>query len=903
MHNIITTNKSDDTYNCNQLNSFFKKIKNKNCEREDITNINWDDKNNFTFKIEGNEYENFLENYIELLENGKDTFGNTSVMEKPCDIGPMYFDYDVKSNETKLVKKKDYIKIIKITNNVIKNNFKIKNNDTLKSFLLRKDEAVTTKDNILSDGFHLHYPYLILNKTERFLIYDEVKKEVIKSELFSDRKEYFVQGFDDFFDHSVIVRNNWFMYGSGKKTKGKINAYKLKYIFDHNCDQLYDKYSVGELVELFSIRNKFNKNVNIKKSSNEKLDEIEKIYIKKKKMPTDGFFINNTNNKINVKNTIQHGTEIDDDVIDAKKLVKLLKPERANSHESWIHVGWALYNISPMLLQEFISFSKTCTIKSKYEDGCCEKVWSECIRLNRKDGYKIASLHKWVKEDNSKGYSEYKQGKINKILEEGDIKTDFDVATVIYEYYKHEFVCADMEKNIWYQFKGNKWNMIQKAHGLSLKISQEVPKEFAGLYTTYIIKATEGQQQDKDKYLIKSKEIHRVIQNLKNKPFKDRIISEAANLFYNENFIRTLNQNPYIIGFDNGIFDLRTGKLRIGEPDDLVSKTVGFDYPDLDENDATVKEIESFYDKIQPDYDVNLLLKCYTASMFEGGNKDQKMVLLIGVGSNGKGTYIDLINGTFGDRSTGGYYDTISPTIFTQKRTGSSNATPELADKFDIRSLGFQEIDEDDQFHLGLMKSMTGQDKIPARPLYGQPFTYIPLFKLFAAMNTEPVINSDDNGTWRRILKIDFHTVFSSNPKKPNERIGDPDIREKITGWFPAHAWLLLNKYYPIYKKNGGLEKLIPNSVRMSTNKYKNDSNVFIEFINDNIKNDENSKLEKTVAWIIFKDWYIKCYNTKNQASHKKLMQFFEKNAYKIDKGTNGFIHGIKLIDEGINEI
>jgi P4 family phage/plasmid primase-like protien len=357
------------------------------------------------------------------------------------------------------------------------------------------------------------------------------------------------------------------------------------------------------------------------------------------------------------------------------------------------------------------------------------------------------------------------------------------------------------------------------------------------------------------------------------------------------------------LGFDNGIYDLKLGKLRDGEPDDLVSKTVGFDYEEFDVNHETVKEIELFYSKIQPDPDVNLLLKCYTASMFEGGNKDQKMVLLIGVGSNGKGTYIDLTNGTFGDRSTGGYYDTISPTVFTQKRTGSSNATPELADKFDIRSLGFQEIDADDQFHLGLMKSMTGQDKIPARPLYGQPFTYIPLFKLFAAMNTEPVINSDDNGTWRRILKIDFPTVFTSNPKKPNERKGDPDVREKLVKWYPAHAWLLLNVYYPIYKKNGGLEKLIPDSVRMSTNKYKSDSNVFIEFLTDNITHDDNSKLEKTVAWTIFKDWYLQCYNTKNTASHKKLMQFFEKNGYKIDKGVNGAIHGIKIREECVDEI
>jgi P4 family phage/plasmid primase-like protien len=910
MHNNITKNKSGTIGQNEQLTIFSDNIRNKHCQRESVTNVRWDDLNNYNFNINDNEYDKFVDAYAYLFEGNKDNFGNVSYMEKPREIGPMYFDYDVKADETKLIKKKDYIKIVTTTNEVIKKYFRVKDDNILKSFLLRKSKATKTKDDIYSDGFHLHYPYLIVNKAERFLIYHEVKNKVLSDGLLSDRQEQFKKGVEDFFDSSVIAKNNWFMYGSGKRINNEINAYKLKYMFDCDSEELHDEYSEKDLVKLFSIRNKPERNtVSIRKSASNKIIEMEKKYLKQNKKSTDEFFIeNNNNNKADSKiSSIEikpkTDTETDADVIDAKKLVKLLNPKRADSYYPWLYVGWALYNISPSLLPEFIAFSKTCTIKTQYNDGCCEKVWAECMRRDCKDGYKIASLHKWSKEDNLKEYTEYKQGKINKLLEDGDIRTDFDVATIIYENYKYEFVCADMEKGVWFQFSNHKWNIMQKAHGLSLKISQEITIEFAVLLLEITKKMVLGKEQDRDNYQKKSNEINAVIKNLKNKPFKDRIISEAALLFYKKDFIRTLNQNPYIIGFDNGIYDLKLGKLREGEPDDLVSKTLGYNFVELSENDETVKEIESFYEKIQPDPAVNLLLKCYTASMFEGGNKDQKMVLLIGVGSNGKGTYIDLVNGTLGDRSVGGYYDTISPTVFTQKRTGSSNATPELADKYDIRSLGFQEIDSDDQFHLGLMKSMTGQDKIPARPLYGQPFTYVPLFKLFAAMNTEPVINSDDNGTWRRILKIDFPTVFKSEPKKPNERRGDPDIREKIQGWNAAHSWLLLKKYYPIYKKNGGLEKLIPDSVRMSTDKYKSESNIFIEFVNDGITCKEGSKLEKSLAWTMFKDWYSACYNTKNEASHKKLMQYFQKNGFKVDKGVNGYVHGIKLREEDMDEL
>ena len=102
------------------------------------------------------------------------------------------------------------------------------------------------------------------------------------------------------------------------------------------------------------------------------------------------------------------------------------------------------------------------------------------------------------KQDNKEGYDSYRLDKINKLLDEGDIKTDFDNASIIYEYYRHEFVCVSIKKKSWFQFYNHKWNIIEDGYGLSLKISREMPKEFAKLYALYIIKSTETQQQDRD---------------------------------------------------------------------------------------------------------------------------------------------------------------------------------------------------------------------------------------------------------------------------------------------------------------------------------------------------------------------------------------------------------------------
>ena len=162
----------------------------------------------------------------------------------------------------------------------------------------------------------------------------------------------------------------------------------------------------------------------------------------------------------------------------------------------------------------------------------------------------------------------------------------------------------------------------------------------------------------------------------------------------------------------------------------------------------------------------------YCASFLEGSNKDQKFMIWTGNGMNGKGTLIDLLDNTFNGNSDG-YFGTLPPTILTQKRGSSSAATPELADKFGKRVITLQEPEGDDKIHVGFMKNITGQDKIEARPLYGDPFQYTPQFKLLVACNHLPNIPSDDGGTWRRIRVIDFGIKFTSNP--------DPNI------FLPSH--------------------------------------------------------------------------------------------------------------------
>jgi P4 family phage/plasmid primase-like protien len=1138
-----------------------------------LTHQWWDNIANINFKIREEEYDEFVEIYGKELKRNKKIL---HVMEQPKENGPLCLDFDLKQNSPeRSICSDDIIHIVSIINNIIVKYYSIKNKSTLDCYVMMKIEPFFDKAKLLySDGFHIQYPNLILNVVDRFLIYSESRKEIIKQDLFShvysvlanvkkikniadsdeqnndsdndlddketcdyykltDKEKEKIN--DEIFDQCVIIKNKWFMNGSGKNIKGDINLYQLKYIFDHNIDKKDTIPKLTELVKILSIRKINNDDcLIIPKELNEYKNiknEIKNKYIKK---PFEKFDVSKlfksvgedeqanieskTNDKITkLMSNNSYSNTTQDDIQYAKKLIKLLDKKRAISYNDWITVGWALYNISPTLLPEFLDFSKQAG--KKYDEQGCLKIWDECSRRYNNSGYSIPSLVIWVKEDNLEGYKKILRDKINTMLDKGDIKTDFDVACILKEIYKYDYKCSSIQKCVWWQFDSHRWNRIECAHTFSIKMSTDIAHEFAKLHADVMSLAVQETGQCADILQRKCKDIQTLIFNLKKGAFKERIIKESSCLFYEKNFESKLDQNNYLVGFTNGVYDLRNKLFRKGSPDDLISKTVGYAYREFKQEDDIIKDIEKFIESIQPEKDMRDYLMVYCASFLEGSNKDQKFMIWTGChainqgimmadgtikkvqdikigeqlmgddlkprnvlelvrgqgqmykiilssndefivndehilslvykgnnvysicesnnkfihsynelnndelvlktieknidpklnkyqiledfkmeiynlrdnnknilfyddivdisvktllnyynkynfinadkinlsylfesrkilfdkndlssstvldiygleivklnndnyygfkvddnnrylmdnyiithncGMNGKGSLIDLLDNTFNGDSEG-YFGALPPTVLTQKRGSSSSATPELADKFGKRVITLQEPEGDDKINTGFMKNITGQDKIEARPLYGDPFQYTPQFKLLLACNHLPNIPSDDGGTWRRIRVIDFFIKFTSDPQNKNERKSDPKLREKIKNWNQGFMWLLINVYYSMYVENEGLEKLEPERVRLSTNKYKADSNVFMEFFNEGLERDSEYTVLVNDVYDMFKGWYTNSYNDKKPLPRKKLLEYFEHNGYNIISNNKGiFIKGLKSKD------
>ena len=896
--------------------------------KDAFTHHMWNAEEHIKYNIPDSKYDEFLELYAAVADND---FGNQHIMEKPADIGPLCLDFDfdfIKENQnlnqdqdqfinSKIFTITEISDIIKEVNKIIIENFKLskkgkelvayvlfKNEPTLK---ISKDGSIKKTENdekIYKDGFHIQYPLINMSIIDKFFVYDSASTEIIKKGILKNLN--IINSIESAFDRSVIKANCWFMYSSGKNINSINQYYELYYKIDKDLNIIEKDIDRVELIKLLSIRKTNLVKIESKTDMLNEYKYLNKKYNllqKEKEEIISGLMIKNTYNnddeneesKINLNAKIMNIKNNEKNIINsdielARKLIKIISSKRASDYNDWIVIGWTLYNISPTLLPEFIEFSKL--DKIKYEDGCCKKEWQRCQdwkEYGYKRGYTIGSLKHYAKEDNPEEFKKINIEKVNKLLEEADTNTDNDIAQVIKELYYHEFRCSSIKNKTWHQFENHRWREIDGAYTLSIKMSQELTIDIANLIKSYaeLTKTEKGWKADNLQQGINR--LNKLWKNLKSKTYKDRMIGECASLFYDEGFIKNLDENHYLIGFNNGVYDLQNNIFRCGNPDDYVSKYTGYDYSEFNINDPIIEEIYKFYKSIQPIQSHMELLLLHSASCLEGYNQDQLMIFFTGFGgSNGKSTHNDLLSRAFGD-----YAGKIDVTLLTQKKKDCASANPALANTKGVRYIALDEPEGDDKIHIGTMKQLTGQDPISTRGLFKDPITFFPQFKITLSCNELPHIPGSDGGTWRRIVALEFDQQFVDNPIGPKQHKKDPKLREKLEKWRSAFMWLLINKYYKEYKSIGSLQHKIPLEVKKYTEKYKQDSSPYLEFINEFVEINNNESTDFDYFCDYFKQWFERAYNNKKPPPQKKLKDFLRNNNYKIDK--NNRILGIKM--------
>lgn len=216
--------------------------------------------------------------------------------------------------------------------------------------------------------------------------------------------------------------------------------------------------------------------------------------------------------------------------------------------------------------------------------------------------------------------------------------------------------------------------------------------------------------------------------------------------------------------------------------------------------------------------------------------------------SNGKSKCIDLFEQSFGE-----YCCKLPITLLTQKRAASNAATSELARTKGKRFACLQEPSEDEKLNVGLMKELTGGDKIMARQIYKEPVEFKPQFKMVLTCNQLPNVPANDNGTWRRLRVIEFTSKFCENPspENPNEFEMDMDLASKFEIWKEYFMGLLIN-YYKKYVEQSITE---PDEVTACTREYQRNNDVYLDFVEQEFERNDMAFTSYNQMANCFRSW------------------------------------------------
>jgi|688.fasta_scaffold07965_18 P4 family phage/plasmid primase-like protien len=794
-------------------------------------------------------------------------------------VKPMVIDLDFRfsMDSTKRQYSEKHIEIVvNLYNKAIKKYVDITDDLKLKAYIFERNKPYNDS-GYMKDGIHIIYPELILNTKIQLLIRDDV---------ISNFQEFINTGIplknstEDVVDKSVIETNGWILYGCTKKN---IEPYELthiyldKYINETDESILIDVVKKNdksslELIEYLSIRKPFipedeqiiksEYKDKLLKYSNKKKDKIQ-IELSE----NDKKILDLSNNAIIIQPHKLTVTEENKQIDEAHKLCELLSDRRSHDYYTWIEVGMCLYNISTTLKETWIKFSKR---SHKFDLNKCEDLWDKF----KKSSLSIGSLHLWASLDNPIDYGILRTSFLSTFLYKSISGTTQDISQMIYEMYKHKFVYVPQTKGqgMWYEFSNHKWG--KNIDGTSLKklIGKCVLDEYMKLNLHYNnIFLSEEEEDKKNDIHDKIKKVIEVTFKIRDISFKNKLMDELRMNFSNDKFLQNLDTNMKLIGFNNGIYDLNSMTFRDGRPEDYVSLSTQIDYPDFEYNDEeeTIIEINNFFKQIFPNSDtLRYTLKLF-ASFLDGNNPNEEFYVFTGGGGNGKSKLIELFNNVMGD-----YVGTVSVALITNKRGSSSAASPELHQLIGKRFAVFQEPTGKEEVNIGLLKEMTGGDRMNMRPLFGDSISVKLQAKYALLCNVLPKIDANDDGTWRRMRVVPFKSKFVDNPSGPYEFKRDNYLSDKMKNWKNGFI-LILMKYYAEYINDGGLGQIqydengdiikdengkhllkLPFEVSNATFEYKKDSDIYSQFKDDRIVKADSGLLKLSEAYDAFTVWY-----------------------------------------------
>ena len=570
------------------------------------------------------------------------------------------------------------------------------------------------------------------------------------------------------------------------------------------------------------------------------------------------------------------------DIVLAYRLCRecLNAEKRAGEYQDWINLAICLKNLANTDESLKVWIEVTRKVDSSHKkatktDAELRAKWN-LIRVDGTRKLGMGSLQHWAAEDNPEKHRSILSETLTDWIIHFAKETHVNIATLVYRMYRHEFRCclgARKGEYIWYQYPvaAHSWHHLRTPIELRTRLSSRVKDEYIEAWRKLGKRdvATEEARKDNE---TRRRTLHAIENKLENNGYKESVLKECQEKFYDDDFINKLNSDPYLVGVSNGVLELKyweregVGRphvhFRDGRPDDYVSFVMGgsdgeldaLPYVPYDAEDPTQKELAAFFERIYPDPVLREYVLTLLASCLEGANREQKFYVMQGRGGNGKSMIEMLMELTFGDYGT-----SLSTTVFTRKRPDSGAANPDIITVQKRRYIHTGEPDDNERINTAIMKAWTGGDRLCARGLFADQEKFSITGKIFMSCNDLPPVSKMDGGTWRRLRVIPHVSTF----KDPGDPAIDPakniypkdlHLEAKLRHWRTAFLSLLVHYYETRYLEHGLKE---PECVVAASNEYKEDNDMFSRFVAESFIIDKTCHVPLFAKEVrnIFRDW------------------------------------------------
>ena len=846
--------------------------------------------------IDRKDTEEFFRLYSQtLIDNPNAILG---LAEKPSKYLPIYGDIDLKieykvSDEEIKKMEKMYTdvqakQIISIYQKTIKKIVKdYKKEYAVCCLLEKKYPTVYPEQKKISHGFHIHFIYPIMSNIDQDIhLIPRVRQEV------SDKRIFENLGIED--SGTVIDKTcskTWLMYGSRKKEN--LQSYKLTKIYDEDLQEL----KLGDVLRSYNLRDTFDDPIPIDKNIKYYIPRLLSIHCENRQTDVVETFpelkiISDKKMKSMKEFKIKYDDDssIEEKLKKTKEIMSLISSTRADTYQEWIDIGWTLFCIGNGCQEAFdlwVDFSRK-TSKNNFSEKGCYYEWNKMENKGRT----LGTLMFIAGKDSTNELKNLKEKYTSKFINEALLGGHNDLAKILYEKYQNEYKCACVYKHVWYTYRNNRWFIDDKGITLSKKISTELVDKFKSLKKRECSDMGDEEVDDSEspERQKKIKNINKILSSLKSAPFKNNIMKESEEFFFDRSFSKSLDTNKDVLGFSNGVLDISTMCFREGKPADLISLTTDYDFKEFTENDIDVLEVHEFLNKIFPDFELKDFFLTYCAELLRGGNFRKTVLVNTGVGDNGKSVIIELLTLALGE------YIKVFPTTFlTGKRTQSSGATPETSNIQGKRLAVLQEPSNGDVMNLGVLKEFSGNDSVYVRGLYKDPVEVRPMFKLMVICNHLPRLPCDDPAAWNRILVLPFEAIFPKDsslvPDTPEEQIKqkifkrDNSISDKFPRMKYAFMWILFQRYIDL--TNGTKKYSLPEKVKSATIEYRKNNDIFHKYIYDHLVEAKESEITVSKLYLEFKDFYLETYPNMRSLlpSRDDMVEDFAKRGFKVKQG------------------